>query len=216
MSKRAWIGLLLGGAVGAGIGAAADEQKGGTKKRALLTTRQIAVAATLGGLCFAWRALGLVIPMPVPGFVLDIREAVYVFSAFMYGPIVSFIIGIMGGLPTPFPPMVWIGNLLGATLMAFVWKNLGLWKAPWKVKIPLIYAAYTVYFVIFLTVLMYMAANIMGYWPFWPTYVFAWTSGTSFIWIGVQSTLVVVLVRAVSPGGKTPKPDWIWPGERQS
>jgi len=214
MSRRAWIGLLLGGLAGAGVGAATEEEKGEKKKRALLTTRQIAIAATLGGLCFAWRALGLVIPMPVPGFVLDIREAIYVFSAFVYGPIVSIIIGIMGGLPTPFPPMVWLGNLLGATLMAFTWKNLRLWKAPWKFKIPLIYAAYTVYFVIFFTVLMYMAANVMGYWPFWPTYVFAWSSGTVFIWIGVQSTLVVVLVRAVSAGGKTPKPDWIWPGEK--
>lgn len=41
-------------------------------RKPVLSTRQIAAAATLGGLCFAWRALGLVIPMPaedhsVPG-----------------------------------------------------------------------------------------------------------------------------------------------------
>lgn len=214
MSKKTLVGLLLGGVVGAAIGAAVDKNKNSTKKRPLLTTRQIAIAATLGGLCFAWRALGLVIPMPVPGFVIDIREAIYVFTAFAYGPIVSFIISIMGGLPTPFPPMVWLGNGIAAPIMAFIWKNLKLWKASWKVKIPAIYAVYSIFFTIFLTVLMYMAANVMGYWPFWPTYVFAWTSGACLIWIGVQATLVVVLVRAISPGGKTPEPNWRWPGGR--
>ena len=214
MNRKTLAGLLLGGVVGAAIGAAVNKTKK-TKKIPLLTTRQIAIAATLGGLCFAWRALGLVIPMPVPGFVIDIREAIYVFTAFVYGPIVSIIISIMGGLPTPFPPMVWIGNAIAAPIMAYMWKNMGLWKvSSWKVKIPLIYGAYFVFFCIFITVLMYCAANIMGYWPFWPTYVFAWTSGAVLIWIAVQGALLAILIRAISPGGKTPKPDWIWPGGR--
>lgn len=185
------------------------------QKQPMLTTRQIAMAATLGGLCFAWRALGLVIPMPVPGYVIDIREPIYIFSAFTYGPVVSVIISILGGLPTPFPPSVWLGNLIGAPLVAYVWSNLGLWKASWRVKIPLVYVVYAGWMLIFLTVLMWCSANIMHYWPFWPTYVFALTGGPFLIWWLAGATMVVVLLRAASPGGVARKPDWQWPFARR-
>jgi hypothetical protein len=180
-------------------------------KKPLLTTRQIAMAATLGGLCFAWRALGLVIPMPVPGYVIDIREPIYLFSAFMYGPVVSVIVSILGGLPTPFPPSVWIGNLIGAPLAAYAWKNLRLWKAPWKVKVPLVYVVYALWMIIFLFSLMWCSANIMHYWPFWPTFVFALTGGPFLIWWLAGATMVLVLLRASSPDGITREPDWTWP-----
>ncbi len=184
-------------------------------RQPVLTTRQIATAATLGGLCFAWRALGLVIPMPVPGYVIDIREPIYFFSACTHGPVVSIIIALLGGLPTPFPPSIWIGNLVSAPLVAYAWKNLGVWKMPWRLKVPVIYGLYAGWMMVFLTVLMWCSANIMHYWPFWPTYVFAITGGPFVIWWLAGATMVVVLLRAASPSGTAHKPDWIWPFSRR-
>ncbi|MFX1300854.1 MAG: hypothetical protein ACFFDE_07915, partial [Promethearchaeota archaeon] len=53
----------------------------GEYRRPLLTSRQVAMIAAFGGLGFAWRALGLVIPL-YPPYVLDIRESINVIAAF--------------------------------------------------------------------------------------------------------------------------------------
>jgi len=71
-------------------------------RRPLLTSRQVAMIAAFGGLGFAWRALGLVIPL-YPPYVLDIRESINVIAAFAGGPWVAVGVGILIGLPSSVP-----------------------------------------------------------------------------------------------------------------
>lgn len=71
-------------------------------RRPLLSSRQIGMIAAFGGLGFAWRALGLVIPL-VPPYLLDIRETINVIAAFAGGPFVAIGVGILIGLPSSVP-----------------------------------------------------------------------------------------------------------------
>ncbi len=119
-------------------------------KRPLMTSRQIGMAASVGGLCFAWRALGLLIPTPVPGMWLDVRAALYPYVSAVGGPIVSLIVHILGQAPTPVffvsVPGLWAANGL---IFAFMYKNLGIYKINRKYRWIFVFIAFAISYLVY-------------------------------------------------------------------
>lgn len=113
----------------------------GEYKRPLLTARQVGMIATFGGLGFAWRALGLVIPL-FPPYLLDIRETINVIAAFAGGPWVSVGVGILIGLPSSVPFLdTWYYPMIGILLCIFakhIFNNKDKWGGAYAFLIILI------------------------------------------------------------------------------
>jgi len=181
-----------------------DTKKESGSKPPLLSSRQIGIAASLGGLGFAWRALGLSIPLPIPMLMADIRPILKDFGGAIGGPWVAMIICILGALPTPFPPLVVVGDFPARLLFAFIWKNLGAHKLPWKTKWLAISFAHITAEFIFITILIY-GNSLLGLYPFWPTYVALMTG----VFLPVTIIDDVILIIAMR-GAKLGVPTWRW------
>jgi hypothetical protein len=97
----------------------------------LLTSKQLAVAAVFGGLSFAWRAMGLVIPI-VPPFVFDLRGVFSIIGAMASGPYGAFMIAILGGIPSGFPLPDFLGQAWRLVMFTFFYKKTYYFKAPWN------------------------------------------------------------------------------------
>lgn len=73
--------------------------EGYSERRPLLTSQQIGLAAAFGGAGFAFRALGLAIPL-VPPLVMDPGALMPILAGMAGGPIVGAIVGVARGIPS--------------------------------------------------------------------------------------------------------------------
>jgi len=175
-------------------------------RRPLLTARQVGMVAALGGLGFAWRALGLVIPL-YPPFVLDVRETLIAILAFAGGPYVAIASGFLMGLPSALPMLdPWYYPLVGLILCVFtktIWNNRG-WKGYLLLVVVLAVAE-------FIGLTLYVAAMAYGLQitPFWPEYVASFAGGTYFVYVA-QEVIPLILVIRFFPDFM--KPRWLWRG----
>jgi hypothetical protein len=100
------------------------------KRKSYLTTRQIGIVAALGGLGFAYPALGLYIPI-VPPFIVDIREPLGVIISMAGGPwaglISGFLMGISGTTPLAGVPYYMMEGFLFAIFAKKIYELSG-WK----------------------------------------------------------------------------------------
>ena len=69
-----------------------------TQKKPLLTSKQIGLAAAFGGAAFAFRALGIAIPM-VPPLIMDPGALMPCLAGMCGGPVVGIIVGIATRYP---------------------------------------------------------------------------------------------------------------------
>lgn len=69
-----------------------------TQKKPLLTSNQIGLAAAFGGAAFAFRALGIAIPM-VPPLIMDPGALMPCLAGMCGGPVVGIIVGIATRYP---------------------------------------------------------------------------------------------------------------------
>jgi hypothetical protein len=68
---------------------------------------EIGVTAVLGGLGFAFKAMGLVIPILGP-FVVEPKDVCVILSGMLGGPIVCAIVGVVSSLASPWPFISWV------------------------------------------------------------------------------------------------------------
>ena len=180
------------------------------ERRSRLTARQVGMVAALGGLGFAWRALGLVIPL-FPPFVMDIRETLTVITAFAGGPWVAIAVGILFGLPSgvpmaDLPYSVILG--LCITLAA---------KPAWKYRGPKGYAILFVTILIaealVLTIVNLIVAYALQMAPFWPQMVATFIGGTYFVYVAQE---IIPLILCIKLFPDFMKPRWLWRGGEEA
>lgn len=184
----------------------AQPQPAARERRSLLTARQVGMIAAFGGLGFAWRALGLVIPL-YPPFVLDIRETVNILAAFAGGPYVAIGTGLLIGLPSAIPlnDILYypITGILFCLFAKKIWQLKGL--ARWLL------AAVSLVAIEYLVGLPLSAAviNMFGIAPFRPFLLATWLGGTGYIYCA-QMVIPLILAIELAPGFM--KPRWSWRG----
>jgi hypothetical protein len=175
-------------------------------RRPRLTARQVGMVAALGGLGFAWRALGLVIPL-YPPFVLDVRETLIAIVAFAGGPYVAIASGFLMGIPSAIPMNdIWYYPLVGLILCAFtkiIWNNRG-WKGYLLLVVVMVVAEF-----IGTTLSIAFLAYGLSLVPFWPEYIANFVSGTYFIYVAQEVIPAIICIKFFPD---FMKPRWLWRG----
>ena len=179
------------------------------RRRPLLSARQVGMIAALGGLGFAWRALGLVLPLPGT-YVLDIRQALGPVVAFAGGPYVAITVGILYGLPSGLPMVdLWYYSLMGlivAVSAKWVWRH----KGPVGYVVLALVIAFATSLVNLLTNIVLSTEYGLGFVAFWPvnftTFVLP---GANTIYIVAQLMTIFVLIK-LFPDYMNPR--WLWRG----
>jgi hypothetical protein len=182
-----------------------------SQRRPFLTARQVGMVAAFGGMGFAWRALGLVIPL-YPPFVLDIRETVIVLAAFAGGPYVGIASGFLMGLPSAIPLAdIWYYPGVALTVCAAT-------KPAWKLiksgKSALGYGLLIVTIIFaegFWGTLynLFISEYGLGLVSFWPEEIAYLMGGTYEIYV-LQEIIPLLICLKLFPSFMEPR--WLWSG----
>jgi hypothetical protein len=181
------------------------EQPKPEKRRVWLTTRQIGVVAAVGGLGFAYAALGLYIPI-VPPFIVDIREPLAVIIAMSAGPYAAIIAGVLMGLglsPVDGIPYYVMLGFLFSLVSKKVWKLTG-----WKRYALLVGSILAIYVFVLGPWLSFAESVIYGM-TFWDWWNIMW--GVAIFPMYIIEEIVVILV-AMKFAPEFMKPRWLWSG----
>lgn len=154
----------------------ADTANNIKQRKPFLTSNQIGLVAAFGGAAFAFRALGIAIPL-VPPLVMDPGALMPCLAGMAGGPIVGAIVGIARGIPSGAPIIdLWAQPIKGI-YWAFVWQYIIL-RIPDTKKRWLVFALLTFLLQFFVEQPMFTAGNafILKLYPFYPTWPFtlAW------------------------------------------
>jgi len=180
-------------------------------RRPLMTARQVGMVAAFGGMGFAWRALGLVIPL-TPPYVLDIRETVIMLAAFAGGPYVGIASGFLMGLPSAIPVMdIWYYPAIALSLCTVTkpaWRLIKGGKAAlgYGLLLVMIIIAEAIFSV--LTTLQ-ISEYGLGLVSFWPELIAFFMAGTYEIYV-LQEIIPLILCIRLFPAFMEPK--WLWSG----
>ncbi|NIU02658.1 MAG: hypothetical protein GWN01_17705 [Nitrosopumilaceae archaeon] len=138
-------------------------------RKPFLTSRQMGLAAAFGAAAFAFRALGLVIPM-VPPLVLGPGALMPCLAGMAAGPIVGIIVGIARGIPSGLPQVDLILQPFKGIYWAFVFKY-GILKIDDEKKRWPIFWIVTFLLQFFVEAPLFIFANsLLGFYPFYPTW----------------------------------------------
>jgi len=151
-----------------------EEEDGETLngRKPLLTSNQIGLAAAFGGAGFAFRALGIAVPM-VPPLTMDPGALMPCLAGMCGGPIVGIIVGICRGIPSGTPAVdLWAQPIKGI-YWYFVWKQII--KIENEKKRWIVFAVVTFLLQLFVEQPMFVAGNsfILHLYDFYPTW--PWT-----------------------------------------
>lgn len=155
----------------------AEEKRLDVKERKpFLTSNQIGIAAAFGGAAFAFRALGISVPL-VPPLVMDPGALMPCLAGMAGGPVVGAIVGIARGIPSGTPIVdIWAQPIKGI-YWAFIWKFVIL-KIEDPKKRWLVFGILTFLLQFFVEQPMFTAGNayLLKLYPFYPTWPFtlAW------------------------------------------
>jgi len=187
-----------------------EKTKTEVKKKSLLTSRQMGLIAAFGGAAFAFRALGIAIPL-VPPLVMDPGALMPCLAGMAGGPLVGAIVGIARGIPSGLPAVdLWAQPIKGI-YWAYVWKYIILRVKDTK-KRWLAFAFITWFLQFFVEAPMFIAGNayIMHLYPFYPTWPFTlgWYSGI--VYPIFQFVVFAAIIRAFPGlfGWDTGKASW--------
>lgn len=141
-------------------------------RRPILNSQQIGLAAAFGGAGFAFRALGLAIPV-VPPLVIDPGALMPILAGMAGGPIVGALVGLARGIPSGTPIIdLWAQPLKGI-YWAYAWKHIIL-KVKDEKKRWRIFALATFLLQFFVESPIFTAGHafILKLYPFYPTWPF--------------------------------------------
>ncbi|MCI8638992.1 MAG: hypothetical protein HFG41_07595 [Coprococcus sp.] len=144
-------------------------------KKPLLTSNQIGLAAAFGGAAFAFRALGIAVPM-VPPLTMDPGALMPCLAGMCGGPVVGIIVGVARGIPSGTPAVdLWVQPIKGI-YWYFVWKQIV--KIEDEKKRWVVFAVSTFLLQFFVEQPLCIAGNslILKLYDFYPTWPFtlAW------------------------------------------
>jgi len=141
------------------------------KRKALLSSNQIGLAAAFGGAAFAFRALGIAVPM-VPPLTMDPGALMPCLAGMCGGPVVGAIVGIARGIPSGTPAVdLWAQPIKGI-YWYFVWKQII--KIEDEKKRWVVFGVVTFLLQFFVEQVMFTAGNayILHLYDFYPTWPF--------------------------------------------
>jgi len=164
--------------------------------------------AAFGGLGFAWRALGLVIPL-VPPFLLDIRETINFIAAFAGGPFVAIGVGILIGLPSavPFCDVIWypVSGLLLAPFAKYIYRI----KDEWNGLKSLVVIAIITIPIEFIAITGFVGElALVGLVSFWPE----WYASMGITYVLYTAQMIIPLWLAIRYFPDFMRPNWSWRG----
>lgn len=177
-------------------GGAAEEEVVG-KKKPILTSNQIGLAAAFGGAAFAFPALGISVPI-VPPLAMDPGALMPCLAGMCGGPIVGVIVGIARGIPAGTPAVdLWAQPIKGI-YWYFVWKQII--KIENEKKRWIVFGVTTFLLQFFGEQVMFTAGNayILGLYDFYPTW--PWTLGWYSVVYSVFQFVVFAAVIKAFPG----------------
>ena len=184
-------------AVKSGKKASAEEVETVGRKKPILTSNQIGLAAAFGGAAFAFRALGIAVPM-VPPLTMDPGALMPCLAGMCGGPVVGVIVGIARGIPSGTPAVdLWAQPIKGI-YWYFVWKQII--KIENEKKRWVVFAVTTFLLQFFVEQVMFTAGNayILGLYDFYPTW--PWTLGWYSVVYSVFQFVVFAAVIKAFPG----------------
>ena len=141
------------------------------KKKPLLTSNQIGLADAFGGAAFAFRALGIAVPM-VPPLTMDPGALMPCLAGMCGGPIVGIIVGIARGIPSGTPAVdLWAQPIKGI-YWYFVWKQII--KIEDEKKRWIVFGVVTLLLQFFVEQVLFTLGNayILNLYDFYPTWPF--------------------------------------------
>jgi hypothetical protein len=174
-------------------------------RREIINARQIGLVVALGGIGFAWVALGFLIPL-YPPMIIDLREPTCVLAAMIGGPYVGLIVGIIHGLGTgsiidiPYYPI--LGFVVGAS-SRLIWRLGSYWKRIVGV------AAITIVCEYFLNGIWAIYATQLAFGiPFW-TFAIPWWTIIAPVYVAEEAVLYAIALK-LAPDFVRPR--WTWRG----
>ena len=173
-------------------------------KPPLLTSRQLASAAVFGGLGFATRALGLVIPI-VPPLIFDLRAVFWILGVAGSGPIGAIIVGLLIGLPSAFP----LASIPCAITYGLVWcllyKQIYYMKSAVRYVLLAAWASVSVYMGD--TVLIMVFTYVYHMYPDLMTGLIIDYTTSSIVW-SIAAAIGIILFVKYAP--EYAEPTWSW------
>lgn len=168
------------------------------ERKAFLTSNQIGIAAAFGGAAFAFRALGISIPV-VPPLVMDPGALMPCLAGMAGGPIVGAIVGIARAIPSGTPIVdIWAQPIKGI-YWALVWQYVILKIADPK-KRWIAFGVITMLLQFFVEQPMSVGGNafLLHLYPFYPTWPF--TLGWYGIVYGIFQIVIFAAIIKAFPG----------------
>ena len=181
---------------------------GETRKKPLLTSREVGLAAAFGAAGFAFRASGLAFSL-APPLVVDLGALMPCLAGMAAGPIVGIIVGIARGIPSGLPQEDLILQPIKGIYWAYVWKYVVLKIPNQKVRWPVFWVVTWLLEVLVEAPLFTFANSLLGFYPFYPTWpiTMGWYYGFYGIYQIVIFSAVVAALQSLF-GWKEGKAPW--------
>jgi LytS/YehU family sensor histidine kinase len=116
---------------------------------------EVGIAAAFGGLGFAGRVLGLVIPIAA-GFMIDMRAIANIVVPSLGGPMAGIIVGILSGLPSSLPVAELCTHIPNGIIIGYLFRSL---------KRPYYYLAWVVGYTFQILSQTFWVSLVLGFVP---------------------------------------------------
>ncbi len=182
------------------------------QRRRLITSRQVGLAAALGGLAFAWRALGLNIPW-VPPFVVDLGHTIVLLGSFAGGPYVTAAIAILIGIPSWDTWIDMLGYFITGLGLCFLAKTI--WKHRNSFGGHLLIWLYsaTASYIVAPAYWLLMFDNVLHLIPFKATLLVVWSPAGDALPYTLLKAIPLSIALVSAPHYMEPR--WKWRGGEQ-
>jgi len=173
-------------------------------KPPLLTSRQLASAAVFGGLGFATRALGLLVPL-VPPLIFDLRAVFWILGVAGSGPIGAIIVGLLIGLPSAFPLASIPDAIVYGLVFCLLYKQIYRMKSAVKYVLLAIWATVSIYVGDFVLIMVF--TYIYHMYPDLVTGLVIDYTTSSPLW-SLAAAIGIILLVKYAP--EYAEPTWSW------
>ena len=119
------------------------------------TSTEVGIAAAFGGLGFAGRVLGLVIPIAA-GFMIDMRDISNIIVPTLGGPLAGIIVGILSGIPSSLPIAELATHIPNGIIIGLLFRSL---------KRPYYYLAWVVGYIYQILSVTFWVSYVLGFVP---------------------------------------------------
>ncbi len=177
--------------------------------RKIISSKQAGLAAALGGLAFAWRALGLNIPW-VPPFVVDLGHTLVVLGSFAGGPYVTLIISILIGIPSWDTWIDMLGYFITGLGICFLAKTIWKYRRSKFSHVLIWFYSVTAAYLVAPAYWLFMFDNFLHMIPFRATLFYVWSPLGDALPYTLLRGIPLSLALVYAPNYMQPR--WRWRG----